>query len=188
MIPRVIIGITGASGAIIGIRVVELLIQQGMEVHLIISHSAEKTIQSETVWTISKIKDLPLTLHDPDNLSSKIASGSYQTNGMIIAPCSIKTLSAVANSYSSNLISRAADVCLKEGRPVILAVRESPLHVGHLHLMKQAARAGAVIAPPIPAFYAMPHSIDEMVTHLAGRLIMRLGIPNPFYPEWKGIE
>jgi 4-hydroxy-3-polyprenylbenzoate decarboxylase len=125
--------------------------------------------------------------YDPRDVGAAIASGSFATLGMMIAPCSIKTLSAVANSYSSDLMIRAADVCLKEGRPVLLMVRETPLHLGHIRLMAQAVKAGAIMFPPVPAFYGKPKTIDEIINGTVGRALARLGIENDAYSEWKGM-
>jgi len=183
---RVILAITGASGAVLGIRVLELLRSTGKEIHLIISASARKTIAMETAWSVENVKALADICYEPAQIGAKIASGSFTTEGMLIVPCSIKTLSGIANCYSSNLIVRAADVCLKEGRRLILAVRETPFHAGHLRLMQQASEAGAVIFPPIPAFYAEQKTMDEMVTNLAGRMLLRFGIDNDAYEHWNG--
>ena len=127
-------------------------------------------------------------VHNPNDIGASIASGSFVTLGMVIVPCSIKTLSAVANCYSADLMSRAADVCLKEGRPLILCVRETPLHVGHLRLMTQAAESGAIIMPPVPAFYGNPSSLDEIIDGTIGRILLRLGIDNELYTKWKGMR
>jgi flavin prenyltransferase len=183
---RIILAITGASGAILGIRALELLKEAGAETHLVISRAARQTIASETAWTVEKVEALANFNYAPQNIGARIASGSFVTDGMLVVPCSIKTLSGVANSYTDNLVVRAADVCLKEGRRLILAVRETPLHLGQLRLMQQAAEAGAVIMPPIPAFYGGPKTVDDLVTSLAGRLLLRLGIENDHYRRWDG--
>ncbi len=183
---RVVLAITGASGAILGIRVLELLKEAEAETHLIISRAAQQTITSETDWNVADVKALASTCYDPQDIGARIASGSFMSEGMLVVPCSIKTLSGIANSYADNLIVRAADVCLKEGRKLILAVRETPLHPGHLELMQQAARAGAVIFPPVPAFYGKAQSVDELVDGLAGRILLRMGIENERYPRWRG--
>jgi 4-hydroxy-3-polyprenylbenzoate decarboxylase len=137
---------------------------------------------------VKEVLALASQSYSPADVGAAIASGSFHTNGMAVIPCSIKTLSAIANSYTDDLISRAADVCLKEGRPLLLAVRETPLHRGHLRLMLQAAENGAVIMPPMPAFYTRPQTLDEMVNNLAGRILARLGVQTPFYQVWQGIE
>jgi 4-hydroxy-3-polyprenylbenzoate decarboxylase len=183
---RVIVAITGASGSILGVRALELLRQAGVETHLVISAGARLTLLRETGRKIEDVNGLASFFYDPGDLGAAIASGSFITRGMLIVPCSMKTLSAVANSYADNLIVRAADVCLKEGRPLLLAVRETPLHRGHLRLMDLAARAGAIIYPPIPFFYGASQSLDEILTQTVGRMLLRLGIDNPNYPRWIG--
>lgn len=183
---QVILAITGASGAILGIRTLELLRAAGKETHLVISAAARQTIPAETDWSVAGVEALADACYDPRQIGARIASGSFVTEGMLVVPCSIKTLSGIANSYSSNLIIRAADVCLKEGRKLILTVRETPLHAGHLRLMQQAAGAGAVIFPPVPSFYPRRLTLDELVTDLAGRILLRIGIDNDAYSAWKG--
>jgi len=185
---RLIVGITGASGVIYGIRLLQVLKQGGeIETHLVLSPAAKATIAQETEWKISEVEALASVVHNPNDIGASIASGSFVTMGMVIVPCSIKTLSAVANSYSADLISRAADVCLKEGRPLILCVRETPLHLGHLRLMTYAAEIGATILPPIPAFYGHPTTVDGIVDGTVGRILLRLGIDNELYVKWKGM-
>lgn len=184
-IKRLIVAITGASGSIYGIRFLELLRVLGFETHLILSSTARLTITKETVTQLADVESMATVVYDPLDLTAPIASGSYLTRGMIIAPCSIKTLSAIANSYSSNLISRTADVCLKEGRPLLLMVRETPLHRGHLELMRVCAEMGAILFPPVPAFYGHPKTIDDLVNATVGRALLRLGIQNNWYPRWE---
>ena len=185
---RLIVAITGASGVIYGIRLLQVLKQGGeIETHLVLSQAAKATIAQETDWKISEVEALATMVHNANDVGASIASGSFVTMGMVIAPCSIKTLSAVANSYSADLVSRAADVCLKEGRPLILCVRETPLHLGHLRLMTQAAEIGATILPPIPAFYGRPATVDAIVDGTLGRILLRLGIDNDLYTKWKGM-
>ncbi len=186
MSTRLIIGITGASGSILGIRLLETLRRTTIETHLVLSDAATRTIQQETDYEVDKILSLATKAYDFHDLSAPIASGSYTTLGMVIIPCSIKTLSAVANSYTDDLLSRAADVTLKEGRRLILVVRETPYHPGHLQLMSQAAAAGAVIFPPVPAFYIRPASLDDVINNTVGRVLARMGIENDLYQEWKG--
>ena len=181
---RIILAITGASGAILGIRALEILKEVGVETHLIISEAAKTTIAQETGRELKFVVSLASVNYNIHDMGAAIASGSYVTHGMLILPCSIKTLSAVANSYSHNLIVRAADVCLKEGRPLILAVREGPFHGGHLRLMVKANRVGAIIYPPIPFFYGKPQTLDDLITHTVSRMLVRLGIENPNYPRW----
>ena len=182
--PRLIIGITGASGAIYGIRLLEVLKPTRIETHLVLSDTARLTIVQETDWQVNTVLSLANVCHDFHDVSASIASGSFTTIGMVLIPCSIKTLSAVANSYTDDLISRAADVTLKEGRPLVLVVRETPYHSGHLRLMSQAANAGAIIFPPTPAFYTRPKSIDDLINNTVGRILARLEIENDLYQEW----
>jgi len=183
---NLIIGISGASGVILGIRALEVLRQiQEIETHLVISPAAKLTITAETDWALKDVFALANVVHDFKDIGAPIASGSFPTVGMLVLPCSIKTLSAIANSYADNLLVRAADVALKEGRSLILGVRETPLHRGHLRLMDQAAEAGAVIFPPLPAFYAKPQSTDEMIDNLIGRMLARIGIENNLFFRWK---
>jgi 4-hydroxy-3-polyprenylbenzoate decarboxylase len=184
---RLVVGITGASGVILGIRLLETLKPLGIESHLVLSPAARATIAQETDWKISDVLGLATVCYNYQDIGAAIASGSYETRGMVIIPCSIKTLSAVANSYADDLLSRAADVTLKEGRPLVLVVRETPLHRGHIRLMDLAAQAGAVIFPPVPAFYARPQTVDDMVDNTVGRVLARLGIQNQGYEVWKGM-
>lgn len=186
MTDRIVVALTGASGAILGIRALEMLKAQGIESHLILSAAAQVTIAQETDRRVSDVLKLASVSYERTDIAAAIASGSFATRGMIIIPCSIKTLSAVANSYADDLIARAADVTLKEGRPLVLVVRETPLHRGHLRLMDLAARAGAVIFPPVPAFYGRPQTVDDLVTATVGRALLRLGIDNPGYVRWQG--
>jgi 4-hydroxy-3-polyprenylbenzoate decarboxylase len=181
---RVILALTGASGAVLGIRTLELLSKTGVETHLIVSRAARKTIASETGWAVADVEALANACYDPEDIGARLASGSFVTDGMLVVPCSIKTLSGIANSYAENLVVRAADVCLKEGRKLLLAVRETPLHVGHLRLMQLAAEAGAIIFPPVPAFYGNPQGVDDLVTGLAGRILLSMGIENEHYYRW----
>jgi 4-hydroxy-3-polyprenylbenzoate decarboxylase len=186
---RLIVGISGASGVIYGIRLLQVLQQGGeIETHLVLSAAAKATIAQETNWKVSEIEALATVVHNPNDIGASIASGSFMTLGMVIVPCSIKTLSAVANCYSADLMSRAADVCLKEGRPLILGVRETPLHLGHLRLMTLATENGAVIMPPVPAFYGNPATLDEVIDGTIGRILLRLGIDNELYTKWKGMK
>jgi flavin prenyltransferase len=182
---RLVIGITGASGVILGIRLLEVLRSTAIETHLIVSQAARVTIAQETDWKVSDVLALADVTYNPNDIAAAIASGSYPTRGMVIAPCSIKSLSAVANSYGDDLLVRAADVTLKEGRPLLLVVRETPYHRGHLRLMELASQAGAVVFPPIPAFYARPKSMQEIVDNLVGRILARLGIDNDLYLRWR---
>jgi len=182
---RLVVGISGASGVVIGIRLLEVLRSTDIETHLVISPAGRTTIAHETEWTIRNVTDMASVHYNPTDIGSAIASGSFETMGMVVVPCSIKTLSAIANGYTAELIARAADVTLKEGRPLALVVRETPLHAGHLRLMSLAAEAGAVILPPVPAFYAHPKNLDEMVDNIVGRILARIGIDNDLYVKWK---
>lgn len=183
---RLVVGISGASGARLGIRLLEITRNLEVETHLVISAAGQHTISQETDWKVSDVLALASHTYSDDDLGAAIASGSFRTLGMVIVPCSIKTLSAVANSYTDTLISRAADVTIKEGRPLVLVVRETPLHPGHIRLMGLAAEAGAVIFPPVPAFYARPQSIDDIIDNTVGRVLSRLGIENDLVQEWDG--
>ena len=189
MADRLIIGISGASGVIYGIRLLEVLSRiPSIETHLVMSGVARATILEETEFSVRDVEALADVLHSSGNVGASIASGSFSTMGMIVAPCSIKTLSAIANSYTDDLLSRAADVQLKEGRPVLLMVRETPLHVGHLRLLVQASEIGAVIMPPVPAFYGRPQTLDDIINVTVGRALARIGIPNELYAEWLGMS
>ncbi len=188
MSKRLVVGITGASGVIYGIRLLEVLrASDEVETHLVISPAAKATIAQETDWKVSAVEALADRVYDTRDIGAAIASGSFATLGMVIIPCSIKTLSAVAHSYSADLISRAADVTLKEGRPLVLVVRETPLHLGHLRLMVRAAEAGAVIFPPVPAWYGRPKTLDDVINGTVGRVLLRLGFDNDLYTRWLGM-
>lgn len=184
-VKRLVVGISGASGVILGIRMLEVLQEMRIETHLVLSPAAKATISEETDWKVSDVTELADVVYSHMDIGASIASGSFTTLGMIVIPCSIKTLSAVANSYASDLLSRAADVTLKEGRPLILVVRETPLHSGHLRLMSEATQIGAVIFPPMPAFYARPTSIADLIDDTVGRVLDRFGIENDIYTRWK---
>lgn len=174
---RLIIAITGASGAIYAIRLLEILKSVStIETHLIISNAAKQTISAETNYTIQDVKALADKHYDIRDIGAAISSGSYRTLGMVVLPCSIKTLSGIAHSYTDDLITRAADVCLKERKPLFLCVRETPLHLGHLRLMTQAAEIGATIMPLMPAFYHAPISIDDLINQSVNRLCDQFGI------------
>ncbi len=181
---RFILGISGASGVVIGIRMLEALHSLNIETHLVVTKAAEHTILEETNLQVGDILSLAYKHYPIHDIGAAIASGSQPFLGMAIVPCSIKSLSAVANSYTADLLSRAADVTLKEGRPLLLAVRETPLHAGHLRLMQLAVEAGAILFPPIPAFYTRPQTIEEMVTVTVGRMLARMGIENNLYRAW----
>ncbi len=182
---NLIVGLSGASGAILGIRLLQVLQGSLVRTHLVLSTAARLTIPQETDWAVEDVLGLAYRVYDPQDTGAAIASGSYPAHAMVIIPCSIKTLSAVANAYSADLMSRAADVTLKEGRPLVLVVREAPLHPGHLRLMQQANEAGAVIFPPVPAFYARPTSLNQVVDGIVGRVLARVGIETDLYHRWK---
>lgn len=185
---KIVVGITGASGAIYGIRLLEKLrLQSGIEVHLILSRSGEKTLYLETGKKAAEIKALAQYNYPLEDISARLASGSFSTNGMVIAPCSIHTMSAIATGISSNLLIRAADVTLKERRPLILMVRESPLHLGHLRTMAALAEMGAILAPPVPAFYHRPATILDLVDHSVDRVLDLLGLPSQSARRWEGV-
>ena len=183
---RWIVAITGASGIVYGVRLLEALRALGLESHLVLTAAAKVTLRHECTLTAEQIIALATHHHDPHDLAAPIASGSYRTAGMLVAPCSIKTLSTIAHSHAGTLVARAADVTLKEGRPLLLAVRETPLHLGQLRLLVQAAELGAVIFPPLPAFYQHPQTVAELVTESVGRMLARVGIENTLYHEWTG--
>jgi 4-hydroxy-3-polyprenylbenzoate decarboxylase len=183
---RLIIGISGASGAIYGIRALQALRDvPDVEVHLVLSPSARRTIAEETDFSVPAVEALADVVHQHGDIGAAVASGSYVTAGMIVAPCSIKTLSEIASSHNDNLLARAADVCLKERRKLVLLVRETPLHLGHLELMAQATRYGAVVLPPVPAFYARPRTIDDIVNHTVGKALDQFGVPHRLLQRWK---
>lgn len=184
---RIIIGITGASGTILGIRLLELLRPlEGIETHLVMSPAAIRTMGIETDYSIDAVHALADEVHSFKNIGASIASGSFKNEGMIIAPCSVKTLSAVATCMSSDLVSRAADVCLKERRRLVLLFRETPLHAGHIALMDQATRNGAIVMPAVVGLYYRPQSVMEMIDQLAGRSLDLLGIDTGTVQRWTG--
>ncbi len=183
----IIVGITGATGVIYGVRMLETLNKMGIESHLVISHSAEKNLEIETSYTPQRIKALATRVYDVDDVGAPIASGSFPVDGMVIIPCTIKTLSAVANSFNYNLIVRAADVNLKERRRLVLVVRETPFHEGHLELMMKVSRIGGIIMPPVPAFYHMPKTIDDIINQTVGKVLDMFHIDANLFSRW-GIE
>lgn len=184
---RLIVAITGASGAIYGVRALEALRASGeVEIHLVISPSAARTLKEETDFTIDDVRSLAHVVHNHKDIGASIASGSFKTEGMIVAPCSVKTLSGIAHCYDEDLIIRAADVCLKERRRVVLLFRETPLHAGHISLMEQATRVGAIIMPPIPSFYNRPQTIDDIVNQSVGRMLDLLNVSNNLVTRWTG--
>ena len=186
---RLVVAITGASGAILGFRLLELLKQLGgIEVHLVMSEAGRTTLLQETPHTYKEAKALADVVHEPSQIGACLASGSFRHDGMLVLPCSIKTLSAVAHCYSADLIARAADVCLKEGRPLLLAIRETPFHLGHLQMMEKVCSMGAIVYPPILGFYSGAKTIEQSMDHLLGRMLARIGIENDFYEVWEGLR
>lgn len=179
-----IVGIAGASGVIYGLEMLRVLRQLGIQRHLVMTAAARLNFRLETDVTPGQVEELADWVHDDDNLSAPLASGSCRTGGMVVIPCSIKTLSAIAHSYSANLLVRAADVTLKERRPLVLVVRETPLHLGHLELMQRAASLGAVILPPMPAFYHRPQSIEDLIHHTIGKVLDCFGIEHKLFRRW----
>ncbi|VAX76894.1 Flavin prenyltransferase UbiX [Serratia symbiotica] len=185
---RLIIGISGASGVIYGVRLLQVLYNLvDVETHLVISNAARQTMALETSLNFHEVQVLANVVHDSRNIAASISSGSFRTLGMVILPCSIKTLSGIVNSYSDNLLIRAADVTLKERRPLLLCVRETPLHLGHLRLMIKAAEMGIVIMPPVPAFYHLPKSVSEIIDQTVNRVIDQFGIELPIdlFARWQ---
>ncbi len=181
-----LVAITGATGVIYGIELLRVLKALGQETHLVISDAAVMTLRIETQYSLDEVRSLATVVYSNKDIGAAVASGSFQTRGMVVAPCSIKTLSAIANSYSNTLISRAADVMLKERRPLVLMVRETPLHKGHLELMVRAADYGAVILPPMPAFYDQPQTILDIVHQGIGKVLDQFGIEHDLCPRWSG--
>jgi flavin prenyltransferase len=181
---RLVVGISGATGAIYGIRLLEFLSKTDVETHLLITESAEKTIRIETSWSLERVKALATVTYRMDDVGADISSGSFHTEGMVVIPCSIKSLSAIASSYNENLLIRAADVALKERRKLVVVVRETPLHRGHLRLMMNVADAGGLIFPPIPAFYFLPKTIDDLINHTVGRVLDVFGIDHHLFNRW----
>jgi 4-hydroxy-3-polyprenylbenzoate decarboxylase len=181
---RLVVGISGASGAIYGVRVLEAAKAAGIETHLVLTRTAAMTLAYETDWTAERVKKLATVVHSPDDLGAAISSGSFRTLGMIVAPCSMRSVSEIAYGNTTGLLTRAADVQLKERRRVVLLAREAPLHLGHLRALTQAAEIGAVILPPVPAFYARPATIMEMVDHTVGRALDLFGIETGLVRRW----
>lgn len=186
MTDPVLVAITGASGAIYGVETLRLLNSIGHPAHLIISEVGRRTLEIETDIGIDEVKSLAEQVHSNRDQAACVSSGSYRTKGMVIAPCSMKTLSGVANSYAENLVIRAADVTLKERRPLVLVLRETPYHSGHIELMRRASDAGAIIFPPMPAFYTRPKSIDDLVKQSVGRILDLLDIRHEEINRWMG--
>jgi len=183
---RIIVGISGASGIVYGVRALQLLRELDMETHLVMSKSAELTLHYELDMSLDELKSLASEVHAIKNVGASIASGSFITAGMLIAPCSIRSMSEIATGVTSSLLTRAADVVLKERRRLVLMVRETPLHTGHLRSMTQLSEMGAVIAPPVPAFYTRPESLDDVVTQGVGRVLDLFDLPVDQVKRWQG--
>jgi 4-hydroxy-3-polyprenylbenzoate decarboxylase len=184
---RLIVGVSGASGVIYGIRLLEMLRSMpNVETHLVLSRGAKLNIALETSWELKDVEAMADVVHSDQNLAASISSGSFQTAGMVIAPCSMKTLSGVVNSYADNLVVRAADVVLKECRRLVLVPRESPLHVGHTRMLHEAASMGAIICPPMPAFYTAPQTVDDIVNNSVGRILDLFGLDCGVVKRWQG--
>ncbi|MFB0995645.1 MAG: 4-hydroxy-3-polyprenylbenzoate decarboxylase [Polaribacter sp.] len=184
---RLVIGMSGSSGVIYGIRMLEALAQDPeVETHLILSQAAKMNIGIETQWSVADVEALADEVHNNKNIGASIASGSYKTAGMIVVPCSMKTLSGIANSYAENLIIRAADVMLKERRQLVIVPRESPLHTGHCELMLKASQIGAIICPPSPAFYTSPKTVDDIINHTVARVLDLFDIETDNLERWQG--
>ena len=181
---RLVIGMSGATGAVYAMRMLRVLRDTDIETHLVISNAAEKTIQLETDYTVDYVKGLADRVYDIENVGAAIASGSFETLGMVVIPCSIKTLSGIANSFNVNLLIRAADVALKERRKLALMVRETPFHKGHFRLMAQAADMGALIIPPVPSFYKRPKTINDILDQTVGRILDFFGINVDTFNRW----
>ena len=184
---RLIVGMSGASGVIYGIRMLEVLkTVPEVETHLIVSNGAKLNIGIETDWSVKDVEALADVVHNDHNLAATISSGSFKTGGMIVVPCSMKTLSGIVTSYADTLVVRAADVVLKERRRLVLVPRETPLHAGHCKLLHEAALNGAIIAPPMPQFYNLPETIDDIINHTTGRLLDLFDLDSDFVKRWEG--
>jgi 4-hydroxy-3-polyprenylbenzoate decarboxylase len=183
-----VVGITGASGSVYGVRLLEVLSSiETVETHLIVSEPAEAIIRYETGRSIEEVKELASFSYDIKDIGAQISSGSFRTDGMMVAPCTVKTMSAIANSYSENLLVRVGDVTLKERRPLLLLVRETPLHLGHLRNMERLSEMGAIIMPPAPAFYHRPQTIQDIVDHTVGKMLDMFGIEHTLFQRWPGM-
>jgi flavin prenyltransferase len=184
---RLVVGLSGASGSIYGIRLLEALRKRGeVEIHLVLSASGKRTLAEETDYALKDVEALGHVVYDNRDVGASVASGSFRTAGMVIVPCSIKTVSALASCYADTLIARAGDVTLKEGRPLVAVVRETPLHVGHLKQMLALAEMGGILFPPMPAFYQRPKTVDDIVNHTVARILDRMGLAHDLVPEWTG--
>lgn len=182
----IVVGISGATGVIYAVELLRALKRENQTTHLILSEMAARTIALETDLSLDTVRALADVVHSNKDLAASVASGSFRTRGMVVIPCSVKTLSGIANGFSHNLLIRAADVTLKERRPLVLIFRETPLHVGHLRLMLQAAEVGAIIMPPMPTFYHRPTSVEAIVRQTVGRVLDHIGIDNDLCARWPG--
>lgn len=183
---RIIVGITGASGSVYGIRLLEVLrTYEKVETHLIVTETGKKTIQLESTKKVEEVETLAHHVYDNQDLTAPLSSGSFRTEGMVVIPCSIKTLSGIANSFNTNLLIRAGDVMLKERKKLIIVFRETPLHLGHLRLLTQLAEMGAIILPPVPAFYHHPQNIQNIIDHIIGKVLDQLGLEHQLFKRWK---
>lgn len=186
---RLVVGISGASGVIYGIRLLQLLRDiEGIETHLVMSGAGKMNVGIETKYSLKEVQGFADVVHRTNDVAASIASGSFHTDGMVVAPCSMKTLSAVVNSNADNLLCRAADVVLKEGRKLVLMPREAPLHVGHCKLLYEAAKMGVVIAPPMPAFYNYPQTVEDIIEHSVGRVLDLFDLDPGIVRRWSGVE
>jgi flavin prenyltransferase len=183
---RLIIGMTGSTGAIFGVRMLEALKGSDIESHLIISKWAQRTLEHETRYSVEQVRSLASIVHSQGDMGASISSGSFKTEGMVVMPCSVRTLAGIANGYGEHLVHRAADVVLKERRRLVLVVRETPLSEVHLENMLKLARMGASIVPPVPAFYNHPQTVDDIVNHIVARVLDQFDIPAPFAKRWDG--
>jgi 4-hydroxy-3-polyprenylbenzoate decarboxylase len=186
MMRRLIVGMTGSTGAIFGIRMLEALKHADVESHLIISKWAQRTIEHETRYTVEQVRSLASVVHSQGDMGASISSGSFLTEGMVVIPCSMRTLAGIANGYGEHLVHRAADVVLKERRKLLLVARETPLSQVHLENMLKLARMGVIILPPMPAFYNHPQTVDDVVDHIVARVLDQFGIAAPFAKRWDG--
>jgi 4-hydroxy-3-polyprenylbenzoate decarboxylase len=187
-VKNIIVGITGASGVIYGVRLLEILAKFKIETHLIVTKAGLKNLEIETTYTKTQLGSIASHVYDEEDLSADLASGSFKVDGMVVAPCSIKTLSAIANSYSSNLLVRAADVMLKERRRLVLLVRETPLHEGHLELMLRVTSMGGIIMPPVPAFYHHPKTIEDLMNQTIGKVLDLFSMDAKLFRRWGTID
>ena len=186
---RIIIGIGGASGVIYGIRLLQVLQPlSDVETHLVVSRTGQLNIRVETDMSVEQVHGLADVVYKPGDLAAAISSGSFQTHGMIVAACSMKTLSGIVHSFADDLLIRAADVCLKDRRPLVLMPREAPMHAGHCKLLHEAAQLGAIIAPPMPAFYNRPQTLDDIINHSCGRVLDLVGIDSDIVARWQGFD